>query len=417
MSALVIVAALAAQAGTAAALAPPSDSAAPVRTAGQSTYVDIDGGVGYSTNPQLSFVDDEGSGFGRISLHAVHSRVSARSTTVLSGYVDNVSYFTGHGSQQSVDLSARHDTALSEKVRLFGDVDASYQEGGQLGTRILGVPLVPPPPGGDVTPPILFPGGGGDFLSVTGRTYRLAGHVGGSFALGPRDSLTLTSGAERVVFHGGGGVNDSSYTTVPVSIGYDRQLSPRTTVGARLVAQDTEYDGPASVRVITPQVTGRVLLAERVTLSGAVGASFSRVDDGLVIRHSTGLSAQASLCGQGERDFYCARVSADQQTATVAGPAKSISAGIDYSRQLDANQSIQASLSAERYSTPISVISGRTFSSSSYYRAAGAYTRRIDQRLFGGVNLAARKLAQNGPDPKTDLNASLFIRYRLGDVQ
>jgi hypothetical protein len=37
--------------------------------------------------------------------------------------------------------------------------------------------------------------------------------------------------------------------------------------------------------------------------------------------------------------------------------------------------------------------------------------------LFGGADLSARKLAEAGPDPKTDLNGSLFIRYRFGDVQ
>jgi hypothetical protein len=62
-------------------------------------------------------------------------------------------------------------------------------------------------------------------------------------------------------------------------------------------------------------------------------------------------------------------------------------------------------------------VSGRTFSSSTYYRAAAGYTRRISDRWFGGVNLAARKLTQKGPDPQADLNASLFIRYRLGDAR
>jgi hypothetical protein len=37
--------------------------------------------------------------------------------------------------------------------------------------------------------------------------------------------------------------------------------------------------------------------------------------------------------------------------------------------------------------------------------------------LFAGLDLAARKLTQTGPDPKTDFNGSLFIRYRFGDVQ
>lgn len=414
MGALLIVAAFAAQAGSATGSAPPASTAAPETKTGQSSYLDVEGGVGYSTNPLLSVVDDEPSAFGRIALHAVHSRVSVRSTTVLSAYAENVSYTNHHGSQQSVDLFARHDTAVSEHVRLFGDIDASYQEGGQLGTRIIGVPDVPPPPGGIITPPILLPPGS-DFLSVTGRQYRLAAHLGGTFALSQHDSLSLTSGIERVNFHGG--LTDTRYTTIPASIAYDRQLSPRSTVGARLVVQDTEYDGPASVRVITPQVTGRVQVAERVSLSGAIGVSFARVDTGLAISHSTGVSADGSLCGQGEASSYCARIAIDQQTATTAGPAKSVSAGIDYTRRLDANQTLQLSLSASHYSTPISVVTGQTFSSGTYYRATAAYTRKIGERLFGGVNLSARNLTQNGPDPKTDLNVSLFVRYRFGDAQ
>ena len=60
---------------------------------------------------------------------------------------------------------------------------------------------------------------------------------------------------------------------------------------------------------------------------------------------------------------------------------------------------------------------GQSFSRTTYYRAAAAYTRRISDRWFGGVNLAARKLTQAGPDPKTDFSASLFLRYRLGDLR
>jgi hypothetical protein len=37
--------------------------------------------------------------------------------------------------------------------------------------------------------------------------------------------------------------------------------------------------------------------------------------------------------------------------------------------------------------------------------------------LYGGVDLAARKLAQTGRDPDADLSAALFIRYRLGDIR
>lgn len=416
MGALLIVAALAAQASTTNGSAPATtDTSAPVRVSGETNYVDLEGGVGYSSNPFLSILSNQDAAYGRISLHAVHSRVSSRSTTLISAYAEDVTYTNHHGSSQSGNVYLRHDTAVSEHARLFGDLSATYEENGQLDTRIIGVPIVPPPiPGGTVTPPIINPSTG-DFLSVTGRTYSIQGHGGGTFALGPRDSLSLSGGVEHLVFRTG--PTETKYTRVPVTLAYDRVLSARTTIGARVTAEDTEYNGPANFRVITPQLTGRFLLAQRVTLDGAIGASFARVDSGIAVRHTTGVSAQANLCGQGETSFVCAHFSASEQAATTAGPARTIEGGIDYSKRFDADQTIQFSLGLAHYSTPTSVIIGRAFSSSSYYHAAASYSRRFGGRLFGGINLAARRVTQNGPDPKADLNASLFIRYRFGNVQ
>src|SRR5205085_9234924 len=224
----------------------------------------------------------------------------------------------------------------------------------------------------------------------------------------------LSSGIEHVVLHSG--AFRTNYTTIPVSLAYDRQLSERTTIGARVTAAHTDYNGPTHTRTITPQVTGHTRLASNMTFDAALGVSFARFDDGVIARNSTGLSAQANLCGQGETSVFCGHVSADEQTATTAGPARSVSGGIDFSQRLDANQSVQFSLGVTHYSTPISVVAGHTFSSSTYYHAAAGYSRAISRRFFGGVNLAARKLTQNGPDPKTHLNVSLFIRYRLGDI-
>ena len=296
MGVLLIVAALAQVGSAGGSTAPGSTGAkAPEVHPGQSTYVDLEAAAGYSTNPNLSFINDRGGGYGRASIHLVHSRVSALSSTLLSAYAENVSYTNDLGSQQSANLFGRHDAAVSEHVRLFVDGSASYEESGQLGTRLIGLPTVPAP-GGTVTPPILnVPLS--DFLSVTGRRYSFAGHGGGTFALGPRDSMTFSSGAEHAVFHSG--ATRTSYTTIPVSVAYDRRLTERTTVGARVTGSRTDYNGPASVRVVTPQFTTRTLLSPGLTLEGAVGVSFARTDTGVTVRHSTGLSAQASLCGQG----------------------------------------------------------------------------------------------------------------------
>jgi hypothetical protein len=414
MGALLIAAALA-QVGTAGGTTSSADIGAPKVSGGQTTYVDLEAGAGYSSNPNLAITNAEGSAFGRVSLHAVHSRVSARSTTLVSGYAEDDSYTNHYGSQQSLNVLGRHDAAVSEHTRIFVDGSATYQEGGQLDARVLGIPLLPPStPGGTITPPILVPPVG-DFLSVTGRTYSFSAHGGASFALSARDDLSLNSGVEHVVFHSGS--TRTSYTTIPVSLAYDRVLSERTTVGARMVAADTEYAGPASLRVITPQLTARTALDPRLSLDGAIGVSFARINDGLTVRHSTGISAQANLCGQGEASFFCGRFSIDEQAATTAGPARSIGGAVEYTQRLDANQTISLSAGLTRYSSPTSVVTGHTFSSTTYFRAAAGYTRRLGARFFGGVDVAARKLAQNGPDSKTDLNGSLFIRYHLGDMQ
>src|SRR3954470_4936266 len=123
MSALLIVAALAAQtATTGGSTAPTStDASSPKIGAGESSYVDLEAGAGYSSNPNLSIVNDQGSLFGRVSLHALHSRVSARSTTLLSAYAEDVSYTNHHGSQQSVSVLGQHVAAVSEHTRLFID--------------------------------------------------------------------------------------------------------------------------------------------------------------------------------------------------------------------------------------------------------------------------------------------------------
>ena len=421
MGALIAVAALAAQATGPAASAPPPSSPPPssptsetsaASQVGSITYVDLEGGVGYSTNPNLSFESSSGAAFGRLSVRAVHTRVSARTTTVLSGFAQAAFYSKTYGTQKSLDLSARHDAAVTEQLRIFADADLAYDQGGQLDTRILATPPVPLPPGTTV-PPVLLPPGS-DFLTVTGRTYRAAGHLGAQWALGPVDSLNLSSGVEHTVFKGF--LNDLRYTTIPVTFGYERRISTRTSVGARVTGQFTDYNGPASSRAITPQVTIQTLLSPRLSFEGAVGASFVSSDDGVRTVHSTGLSGNASLCSSGEHSQLCARAAIDQGGTTVAGPARNISLGVDYSRQLDADQTIHFSIGANRY-TPVSSFVGPSFQRATYFRAAADYSRNIGHRLFSGVSLSGRKVAQNGPDPRTDLSASLFLRYRLGDLR
>lgn len=411
MSSLLAIAALAAQTAAPAPSTSSSDQPTGPR-AGSSTYVDAQADAGYSTNPFLTLDNNTGRGFGRISLHAVHTRVSARTTTVLSAFAQDTTYTSRYGSEQSFDLNGRHDAAVSEKLRLFFDGDVAYDKGGQLDTRILGIPVIELVPG--ATQPILvLPNN--DFLTVRGREYRAAAHVGGQLDLSARDDVTASTGIEHVAFKTG--FTDTRYTTIPFSLGYDRKLSPRASAGLSVVVQHTDYNRAGHFQVISPEVTAHLQIAERLTFSGGVGASFASISDGVSTRHTTGIAANGNLCSVTEKGSLCANVAIDQAAATIAGPARSESIGVVYSRRLDANQTIDFSLAADHYSTPTSFITGSTFSSADYVRAVADYSRRFGGRWFGGVNVAVRKVTEKGPDPKADLSGSLFIRYRFGDVQ
>jgi len=419
MSAILVIGAFAQAASSAPAPTPAPSPTPPAATEildppqrGVANYIDLDAGVGYSINPRVGSGGSDGAGFGRLGVTGVHARSSARTTTILTGLAQVYFYTRDVGSQQSLRLTAIHNTRVNENLSLSGDLGLSYDKGGRLDTSLGGLSGVPFLPGG-INPPLLLPVGS-DFLSVTGRTLRATGNLGAQWTLSTREFLNASSGLEYVRFDGAA---DSHYIGVPVSIGYDRQISTRTTIGGSLSARYTDYGGPGSFRSIAPALTFQTALSPTLSLRGNIGVSFGEADNGGVTSHSTGITASLAACSRGDRENFCGRVSIDQQAATVAGPARTIDVGVDYSRQLGPDDSIRFSVNASRFSSPVIFTTTPVFSRAVYVRGAADYSRRIGNRFSGGVSLAARKVTRNGPDPRADFSGSLFIRYRLGDLQ
>lgn len=417
MSALLLIGAFA-QAASSAPPAPPSPTPPAATEAldapqfGTVNYVDLEAGAGYSINPRVGSGGSSGAGFGRFGVTGVHVRSSERTTTAVSALAQVYFYTRDVPSQQSVSLNANHNRRVNEKLSLTGNLRLSYDKGGRLDTSLGGLSGVPFLPSG-INSPLLLPLGS-DFLSITGRTFRASGDLGAQWTLSTRDFLNASSGLEYVKFDG---VANSHYIAVPVSVGWDRQISTRTTIGASVSARYTDYGGPGSFRSISPALTFQTLLSESLSLRGNIGVSFAESDSGTVKSRSTGITASVSACSRGDRENFCGRASIDQQAATVAGPARTIDVGVDYSRQLGPDDSVRLSVNASRFSSPVIFTTFPAFSRSIYVRGAADYSRRIGNRLFGGVSLAARKVSRNGPDPGADYSGSLFIRYRLGDLQ
>ncbi len=387
----------------------PATALAQART---ESYVDLQGGLGYSTNPLLVLGDNTGSAFARVSAFGFWGRTTQRSSTSLSAYVENSTYFQRYSNKQIFSLAARTERAVNERIRVFGDLGFSGDFGGMLSSRLYGVPSTPVIP--DPTIPASFVVADPDLYNLSSRQYRISGQVGASAALSARDSVTAAVGAQRVLTGGNG--NSLDFNTFDGSVGYERILNERLTVGARVVAQYTDYSNGSSVTTIGPQATVRAQLSEQWEASVAAGfvRTKQHLADGFDDQSTIDLALDGSLCRNAEFERICARVARRSQASVVGGSSTDTSAGLDYYRRLSDRDTVQVTTSWVRAS---GLRTAFVDQSSQFLTASASYDRKLNDRLAAGANVAARRLTRIGPDPKSDIGGSVFVRYRLGKIR
>lgn len=386
-------------------------SAAPASAQSRTqTYADVQLGLGYSSNPELR-VDGVGSGFGRVSVFGFHGWGTERSNSNISAYVENSTYFRRYSNRQLFDLNASTSRQVSEKVRVFGNLGFSSDFGAQLSSRFFGAPVgsVPVDPSlVDNSVIVVNP----DLTALNQRQYRINAQTGASFILSQRDSLNTTFGAQRVFFSGNGDVLD--YNLYDASTGYQRQLNERVSVGLRAIASYADYKLGRSILSYGPQVTGSIQLSQTLEASVAIGLVRTEQDLGPIVgdEGSTDLAFDASLCRQLANERLCARASRRTQSSVLGTAPTSSSINVSYWRQLNALNQVQASFAVVTTGGERNLAFGRQ----TFYTLAGAYDRKINDRISAGVNLSARKLNLSGPNPKDDFGGSLFVRTRFGSV-
>lgn len=375
------------------------------------TFLDLQGGLGYSTNPEMR-LDGVGSAFGRISAYGYHGWGTERSRSDISAYVENSTYFRRYGNRQLFSVQGNNSTQLSETVTAFGSAGFSGDFGAQLSSRFFGAPVNTTPvdpviPEGSVV--VVDP----DLAALSQRQYRIFGTGGLSFTLSPRDSLTGTFGAQRAFFKGNAG-NLLDYTQLDSSLAWNRRLDERLSAGVRLIASKSDYSLGRSILTYGPQVTADLRLDESFEVRGAIGFVRTERDLGVLGESSsTDLAFDASLCRSLEYERMCATVARRTQSNSIGAAPTSSSFSGNYSRQLNARDQIQLAIAA----TTTDSARDLGLSRQNFYSLSGSFDRKISPRLSAGVNVAARKFTIGGPDPKADIGGSLFIRNRFGSVR
>jgi hypothetical protein len=375
--------------------------------------IDLQAGAGYSSNPGLR-LNGQSAAFGRISAFALHGWHSERGSTSVSAYIENTTYLKTYGSKQLFDLKAHTNQAVSQTVTVFADLGFTGDFAGQLSNRLTGPP--PPPEPGNPFPPTT---NNPDLFGLSGRQYRITGQGGASIRVSPKDTASLSAGAEHLWFTGRS--SPPSYNVYYGSAAYDHELSERTSVGGALYLQRQDFAGSDYANVINPVLTLHTNLAQSITASASVGIMNIADHHAGETTHSTTASYAGSLCDTTEHSRFCGRIARNAQSALGAGvgnvsgePAVSTVASVDYFRRLTADSSVQASISGVRYSSAATV-DGNRFRTT-YISAVGGYDRKVGKRLSAGVNVGLRKVYQAGPDPDADLNGSVYLRYHIGDL-
>lgn len=384
----------------------------------QSTFLDLEAGLGYSTNAFLG-LNAESSIYGRLSASGAHSWFSETGMIGIRGFVENTSYFRGgYGSKQIFSLGASTTQQLSPTVSVYGDLGFSGDFGGQLANRFLFSPTGPVVP--DPMNPIPEPNVNPDPFGITGRQYRINGNAGVSIRSSARSLISLSGGVDHSFSNGSN--EGADFTTYHGTGSYARDLSERTRAGVSLTAAHQDFRSGGTSTTINPALFASAQLSEALSAEGSIGVmrihqSFEGGSD-----TSTAMSFSGSLCSRSTVSSICGHVARDAQTGLSSGvigglgqAAITTTADISYWRRLGPNDTIRASVSASRYSAAASIEGAdpRT----TYVSGLLGYDHNINARLFGGINGGVRRLFQSGPDPDTDFNVTVYLRYRLGDLQ
>jgi hypothetical protein len=230
--------------------------------------------------------------------------------------------------------------------------------------------------------------------------------TGATWRPNERDTFTPVINFERVTFEDNPAL--LPVTSVSADLGYARRLSPRTSVGARLVARRSEIDGADTIDTLAAFATGDQRLSAVWRLSGDLG--FERVElrgtpPPGVQRVRINPSAQIRLCAESERSGGCLNFGMASEASPLGGvqrrytamasanhrlsEAIRIAANVEYSQADSGQQTLApglggavARLQLDWTASRRTVVSGHV-----EYRRRDFDARRTVDGVFAGIGI------------------------------
>ena len=369
-----------------------------------STKVDI------ASNPFLSTGSKTSAASASISVSPGLKFFDAAKTISFSADYRHTEYSRRFDSTESYAANANIGQKMSSRLSFNADIgiDSSIVGANDLLT------FRPNPANGGAFPPL--PGD----IALNGlrqRRQALNGGLGFDFAASARDNIQTQGGFSMVRFPSVSTASD--YDNANGSIGYNRVLNSRTSLGLNLSVSRADYLRTflGDATTFSPQATFSTKFGASWSLSASLGVSHSKIS-GLVGRSGqTSASGRFNICHTMSQSKFCLDGSRSIQPSSFGSSVRpQTSIGASYNLRLDSKSTIDAVADFSRTGqiSQGNIVTGRSVD---YAVASLTYSRRISQRLNGLVTIVYADSFRDPIPRKANANLSLGISYAFGDMR
>jgi len=250
-------------------------------------------------------------------------------------------------------------------------------------------------------------------LGTRTRTRSYGAMAGISTILSPRSSLNASGGWTGSRYGASStGFGLSNFDTFTGSVGYNRQLSARATIGVQANYQRSTYT--SSLFPNSTSYGGAAVFKLRLdplwTLDATAGAMLR--DLGSAAPKDVFFTGTASLCRQGSRSSLCFNASRSVGNSGAAGSDVNLLAAVYYVLKTGLRNSVTLNVEYARSTraTVATNLGKREFATGTL-----GYNRQITERL--GLTTSAYFRKGTGPYALgEDFGGQLGLKYRVGDL-
>lgn len=232
-----------------------------------------------------------------------------------------------------------------------------------------------------------------------------------------RDNFRAQGGASFVRYPSGSLA--SEYDNYSASIGYNRIINSRVTVGLNVGWSRSDYLRTAlgDATTISPQFTFSTKLGAAWSFSGGLGMSHSNIT-GITGKYSqNSASGNVNLCNSSAAGRFCLFASRSVQPTSFGGTVRPQTAiGASYNLRLDTKSSIDATANFSR-SGQINQVTLPSNGSVEYGQANLRYNRRLSQRLQGFLTTSYADSYRDPTPRKANMTFGFGVSYAFGDMR